>query len=243
MSRIETQYASPNHSERAGHKVRLAVLHATVGSFHSSLKWLCSPQSRVSTHYLISKTGRVLRLVAEERAAWHAGVSQWFDLDSDDIQLESISIELENANTGRDPYPPAQLTALLDLCRPLIARYRIAPDMFVRHRDIAIPRGRKTDPAGFLWDAFKREVYAPVEPLPPTEPAPAGRIPYVLISPCSPLTARSPSAPLAGGKVFAFGDRVNVGMEGTRDGWLWVSDTPDTDPGIGWIPEAYARPL
>jgi hypothetical protein len=240
MSRIETQYSSPNHSDRAGRKVRMIVLHSTVGGFHSSLSWLCSPKSKVSTHYLLSKTGRVLRLVAEERAAWHAGVSQWFDLDSDDIQLESIGIELENMNTGRDPYPPAQYAALLELCRPIIARYRIAPDMFVRHSDIAIPRGRKTDPAGFPWDAFKKEVFAPAEPQPPPAPAPAGRILFVLIAPCAPLTARNPSAPLASGIVFKVGDVVNVGVDGSMDGWLWVSDKPDTAPGIGWIPSAYA---
>lgn len=215
----------------------MLVLHATVGGFHSSLSWLCNPKSKVSTHYLISKTGRVLRLVAEERAAWHAGVSQWFDLDSADIQHESIGIELENYNTGRDPYPKAQYAALLDLCRPLIARYRIAPDMFVRHLDIAVPRGRKTDPAGFPWEAFKKEVYTP---LPPPATPPGVHSPYVLISPCTPLTARHPSAPLAGA-VFAAGDTVNVGVEGSLDGWLWVSDRPDTAPGIGWIPSSYAR--
>lgn len=138
----------------------MICLHATVGSFHSALSWLVSPVSKVSTHYLLSKSGRVLRLVAEDRAAWHAGASAWFDLDSTDIMRESLGIELENNNSGNDPYPPAQMAALIELCRALVGRYRIAPDMIVRHLDIAIPRARKTDPAGFPIIEFKQALFS-----------------------------------------------------------------------------------
>jgi N-acetyl-anhydromuramyl-L-alanine amidase AmpD len=37
----------------------------------------------------------------------------------------SIGIELENNNTGHDPYPAAQLNSLLDLSRYLVGKYRI----------------------------------------------------------------------------------------------------------------------
>lgn len=168
MARIETQYTSPNHSARAGNKVRCLVIHATAGSFHSSLSWLLNASSKVSAHYLISKAGRVVRLVDESRAAWHAGTSQWFDMDSADLQRESIGIELENSNSGIDSYPSPQMAALLELSRDIIARYHIIPDMVVRHSDIAIPRGRKSDPAGFPWTEYKKAIYAtPVPTMPP----------------------------------------------------------------------------
>ncbi len=158
---IDTSHPSPNHSSRNGADISMLVLHATVGSYASSLAWLTNPASQVSTHYLIRKDGYIAQLVPDNLAAWHAGVSQWFDLDSGEIQRGSIGIELENSNSGIDPYPPAQIGALLALSRDLVQRYAIVPDMVTRHLDIAIPKGRKTDPAGFPWLLYKSALFAP----------------------------------------------------------------------------------
>jgi N-acetyl-anhydromuramyl-L-alanine amidase AmpD len=155
------QHPSPNHSSRHGADISMLVLHATVGSYVSALAWLTSPQSRVSSHYLIRKDGHVAQLVQDDRAAWHAGDSFWHGLDSKAIQYCSIGIELENANTGKDPYPPAQLRVTHDLCQSLISRYNIERADVVRHLDIAIPKGRKTDPAGFPWPEFADGLYLP----------------------------------------------------------------------------------
>ena len=159
--KIDTSHPSPNHGPRVGADISMLVLHATVGSYASALSWLCNPASKASTHYLISKTGYIYQLVMDDRAAWHAGAAQWFDLDSGDIQRQSIGVELENRNDGHDPYPPAQFASAAELCRSLIARYAIVPDMVTRHLDIAIPHGRKTDPAGFRWAAFKAALFPP----------------------------------------------------------------------------------
>lgn len=140
----------------------MIVMHATVGGFYSSLSWLCNPQSNVSTHYLIAKNGAIYRLVEESEAAWHAGKSAWHGLDSDDIQKQSIGIELTNANDGVDPYPTVQVEQARLLCADLIARYHITAPMFTRHLDIAIPPGRKTDPAGFDWAPFVASLYTPI---------------------------------------------------------------------------------
>ena len=158
---IDTSRTSPNHSSRNGAAIGLLVLHATVGSYASSLAWLTNPNSGVSTHYLIRKDGYIAQLVPDSLAAWHAGKSRWFDLDSEEIQEQSIGIELENKNNGIDPYPAAQMSALLWLSRNLIAEYRIQSDMITRHLDIAIPKGRKTDPAGFPWLSFKAALKIP----------------------------------------------------------------------------------
>ena len=83
-------------------------------------------------------------------------------MDSGAIQRGSIGIELENHNTGVDPYPNAQTAALLTLCRKLVAAYAIAPEMVATHADIALPDGRKSDPAGFATGAFKAVLYAPL---------------------------------------------------------------------------------
>jgi N-acetylmuramoyl-L-alanine amidase len=159
---IDHSKHSPNFSPRNGADISMIVLHATVGSGASALAWLCNPASKVSTHYLIYKTGYIYQLVADNLAAWHAGVSQWFDLDSGEIMRQSLGIELENKNNGVDKYPEAQMAALLELSRALVAQYKIVPDMVTRHLDVAIPKGRKTDPAGFPWLAFKAALYAPL---------------------------------------------------------------------------------
>ncbi len=160
---IDTSHHSPNHDPRNA-RISMLVIHATVGSYASSLAWLCSPQSRVSTHYLLRKDGHIAQLVPDALAAWHAGKSMWHG--ETDINERSIGIELENRNDGRDPYPPAQLRAAHWLCQSLIARYNIERGDVVRHLDVAMPRGRKTDPAGLPWPAFADSLYIDV-PDPP----------------------------------------------------------------------------
>lgn len=158
---INQSRSSPNTSARDGATINLIVLHATVGSFVSSLAWLCNPLSEVSTHYLIAKNGAIYQLVLESHAAHHAGKSAWRGLDSGEIRCQSIGIELVNSNSGSDPYPAAQIESTRALCADLIARYAIVPSMVARHLDIATPPGRKTDPAGFPFAAFLAALYPP----------------------------------------------------------------------------------
>ncbi len=140
----------------------MIVLHATVGSARSALAWLTNPAARVSAHYLIDKSGHIYQLVADEYCAWHAGRAGWHGQTA--INEISLGIELENANDGRDTYPPEQIDALQQLTQAKVTQYRIAPDMIVRHLDIAVPRGRKTDPAGFPWAEFIGHLFPQVAP-------------------------------------------------------------------------------
>ena len=164
---IDRSHASPNHSPRHGHPITMLLLHATAGSYASALAWLCNPlpngnpDKRVSTNYLIRKDGHIDQLVDDGQAAWHAGVARWNGETA--INDISLGVELENANDGRDPYPPAQYNALLNLASAKIAEYHIPLDNVVRHLDVAIPKGRKTDPAGFPWDKFKADLLASIQ--------------------------------------------------------------------------------
>lgn len=166
---IDTTPQSPNQSSRNGARIGLLVLHATVGSYASSLAWLCNPASKVSTHYLIRKDGYINQLVPDDRAAWHAGKSTWMGMTTQQIQERSLGIELENLNDGHDVYPAAQLAACHWLCQSLISRYNIERLDVVRHLDIATPKGRKTDPAppAFPWPSFANSLYMDVPPVAP----------------------------------------------------------------------------
>lgn len=132
------------------------------------------PSRRVSVHYYISKAGVVSQMVEDKDVAWQAGASTW-TVDGKRVAPScnpiSVGIELENLNNGRDPYPPAQYTAALELVRYLVSKYNIPRRQVVRHLDIA-PK-RKTDPAGFPWSALCPRCLAPARRLtpPPAEPA------------------------------------------------------------------------
>jgi N-acetyl-anhydromuramyl-L-alanine amidase AmpD len=171
---IDTAIRSPNHGPRGEQQISMIVLHATAGSAPSALAWLTNRAARVSAHYLIEKSGHTYQLVDDEYAAWHAGRASWQGQTA--INECSLGIELVNDNSGRDTYPPEQIQALLELAQAKVAQYQIAPNMITRHRDVALPRGRKTDPAGFPWPEFMARLF-PQAPPPserPPRPSPPG---------------------------------------------------------------------
>ena len=146
---------SPNHDARPG-AVDMLILHYTgMESAQAALDRLCSPEARVSTHYLIDEDGAVWRLVAEERRAWHAGVSSW--RGRRDINGASIGIELVNPghDNGYRRFPEAQMAALEALARDIIGRHPIPPRHVLGHSDVAPLR--KTDPGElFDWQRLAR---------------------------------------------------------------------------------------
>jgi len=169
-----------NHFEPGNtSRIRMVVIHSTAAVGPGDFNYLRnggSDENPVSIHYYISKNGAISQMVDDQNIAWQAGVSAW-RVDGrvvNGCNAISIGIELENRNTGRDPYPAAQYNAVLELTRYLAARYNIPRNQLVRHLDIA-PR-RKTDPAGFPWARFVDEVYgggaAPSSP-PDQPPVPA----------------------------------------------------------------------
>lgn len=143
--------------------IRAIVIHATAGRGPGDLGWLRKggdERRPVSCHYYIAKSGAISQLVKDEDTAWHAGRSRW-TIDgrmAEQLNSVSIGIELENLNSGRDPYPAAQLAAAVALTRELVRRYDVPRGQLVRHLDIS--PGRKTDPAGLPWPAFVAQVYA-----------------------------------------------------------------------------------
>lgn len=156
---------SPNKEPRPSNAgIDTVVLHATGGALEPSLNWLAKPGSGVSAHYVVAKDGRIFQLVEERNRAWHAGVSRMPPPDNrEDVNDFSVGIELENANTGQDPYPPAQIEALVQLLKHLIRRYNIPRRNIVTHREIAVPPGRKSDPLGLDVKSLLDRVYGELE--------------------------------------------------------------------------------
>jgi N-acetylmuramoyl-L-alanine amidase len=141
---------SPNFNARTA-PPEMVVLHYTgMQSGEAALARLCDPQAEVSAHYLVEEDGRVFRLVAEERRAWHAGVGFW--KKRTDVNAASIGIEIVNPGHewGYRAFPDAQVEAVIGLLDAIRGRWEIADGDIVGHSDIA--PDRKEDPGElFPW--------------------------------------------------------------------------------------------
>ncbi len=142
---------SPNWDERAL-PVTMIVLHYTeMASAEAARARLCDPESKVSAHYLISEAGEVIRLVPEEKRAWHAGASYWRGLR--DVNSASVGIELDHPGhaLGYRPFSEPQFEALVPLLHRIARAHDIPRSNVVGHSDVA--PARKIDPGElFPWD-------------------------------------------------------------------------------------------
>jgi len=121
----------------------------------SAIHRLTDPVSKVSSHYLIAEDGDVIRLVPEDKRAWHAGRAHWRGID--DVNSASIGIELVNPGHeyGYRPFSEPQMEALLPLMADIVGRYGITRGNIVGHSDVA--PARKDDPGElFDWDRLAR---------------------------------------------------------------------------------------
>ena len=150
---------SPNHSRRPdGVRVTGIVLHADASNrIDSSLDWCRRPESKVSYHLLIGRTGNVFMLVHPEDRAWHCGVSEWEGVP--DCNDYTVGVCLSNRNDG-ETYPKSQLFEAANVCTVLSRHYGIPVDRITTHAAVARPVGRKTDPKGLDLDAFRATVTA-----------------------------------------------------------------------------------
>jgi N-acetyl-anhydromuramyl-L-alanine amidase AmpD len=147
-------HPSPNFNSRPqGTQADTVVVHATVfNSLDEVIRHFANPQTQVSAHYTIDRDGTVVSHVPEDQRAWHAGESRMKD-GRVNVNDFSIGIELVNLNDGNDPFPALQLAALRELVKEIIARHPI--HHIVPHYEVAVPPGRKSDPAGFDESWFR----------------------------------------------------------------------------------------
>ena len=212
-----TYYADTSlHARGADSRIRFLVMHYTESDEAKSLRTLTGDS--VSVHYVIPPQPRiehgmpvVYQLVPEAKRAWHAGVSEW----QGTTELNAASIGIENVNRGPldpenrtwQPYPPAQVDALIRLSKDIVTRYAIPPTRVVGHSDIA-PQ-RKIDPGPlFPWKRLHDAGFG-LWPADPTQDPPAGFDPWLA------LQAIGYSTDNRADTVRAFHHRFR-GMEGTE---------------------------
>ena len=155
---IQTLY-SANFSKklRKNTDIKLIVIHYTgMQSRIESIKRLLSPKHKVSTHYLIDRKGQILKMVDDNKIAWHAGKSKWKNY----INLNKYSIGIELVNKGHkfgyEKFTISQVNKLIQLCKNLKNKYKIKNSNIVGHSDIAPLR--KQDPGEkFPWQKLQKK--------------------------------------------------------------------------------------
>lgn len=144
---------SPNFDARRGPPDMLVLHYTGMQSADAAVQRLCDPEARVSAHYVVDEDGAVLRLVPEERRAWHAGRGVW--LGETDCNAASIGIEIVNPGHefGYRAFPDAQIKAVIDLIGDIRSRWTIPDNRIIGHSDLAPER--KQDPGElFPWKSL-----------------------------------------------------------------------------------------
>jgi N-acetylmuramoyl-L-alanine amidase len=152
---------SPNFSKkkRSFNKINFLIIHYTgMQSERESIKRLMSKKSQVSAHYLINRTGEIIKMVDEKKIAWHAGKSKWKNFIN--INSRSIGIELVNKGHqfGYENFSKKQISKLVLLCKYLTKKYKIKNSNILGHSDIA-PLRKKDPGEKFPWDFLSKKIF------------------------------------------------------------------------------------
>jgi N-acetylmuramoyl-L-alanine amidase len=168
--------AGPSHARSSGklrtQAINMVVIHSTGGptcdlatgkpvwisggTLDANMRSIHAHPT-LGIHYMIDRDGALRASVPESQVAHHV-----FRFSG-----RSIAIELVNDGDGIDPFPAAQLDALVTLLRDIRQRHSIAEDGIVRHSDLdgaRMPcdrsRRRKVDPGdAFPFDQVRERAF------------------------------------------------------------------------------------
>ena len=158
------KHKSPNYNNRKSSlEIIYIIIHYTaMRNNQQAIEYLCDNKNKVSSHFLINKSGKIYNLVNLKFRAWHAGKSYW--KKQKDINSSSIGIEMDNSGHHLDfeNYTLEQINSLVELLKFLIKKYKIKQENILGHSDIA--PYRKIDPGEkFPWNKLfsKNIIYLP----------------------------------------------------------------------------------
>ena len=148
---------TPAH--RSVQSIDRIVVHVTEGSFWGSVRWLKNPRAHASSHFVVSRNGKIIQLVHISDIAWHAG--HWTTNE------QSVGIEHEGFTYGSLGFTDAQYHASARLAA-WIARRSLMPidrKHLIGHYQVSDGRGGRggsshhTDPGPhWKWNYYLRLV-------------------------------------------------------------------------------------
>ena len=159
LSYIKEINYSPNFDikKRNSKDIKFLIFHYTgMKNENDAIDKLTNSASKVSCHYFIRNSGRIVQLVPDLYIAWHAGVSKWKNYQS--LNNSSIGIEISNPghNFSYKNFSKKQINSILLLSKILIKKYKINSKNILGHSDIA--PNRKKDPGEkFPWKFFSKK--------------------------------------------------------------------------------------
>jgi len=120
------------------------IHHTSQANLAQTIRTFQLAHTKVSSHYVIGRDGRVVQMLNDYLRGWHAGRGKWGSI----TDMNSVSIGIELDNNGSEPFPDAQINSLLVLLDTLKTKYSIPQKNFIGHADFA--PGRKDDPNVFF---------------------------------------------------------------------------------------------
>ena len=146
-------------AHRSVQSIDKIVVHVTEGSFWGSVQWLKNPRAHASSHYVVSRSGKIVQLVHLSDIAWHAG--HW------GTNEQSVGIEHEGFTYGPHGFTDAQYRASARLAGWIARRSLMPIDRrhLIGHGDVPDGRGGRggashhTDPGPrWNWPRYLRLV-------------------------------------------------------------------------------------
>ena len=126
----------------------LILHHTSQATDEECIDLFLKPESRVSSHFLVGRDGRLYQFVSLEHRAWHAGPS----LLHGRLALNRTSVGVEITGDGNKyPFTPAQIATVTRLVGVLTAMFEVPAPWIAGHQHIA--PDRKDDPGAlFPWN-------------------------------------------------------------------------------------------
>jgi len=128
------------------------IHHTAQDSLAQTIKTFTIKRTAVSSHYVVSRDGKVVQMVNDYLRAQHAGAGKWGN--ETDMNSASIGIEMDNNGTT-DKWTDAQIISLCKLLATLKKKYSIPTANFIGHADYA--PSRKPDPNNFPWKTLAKK--------------------------------------------------------------------------------------
>lgn len=186
------QDSSPNFGDRRGHVPIMIVNHITDGNMLGAVSWLKNPAAQASSHFVVSRKGEIIQLVALEKMAWCNGTSvtssakTYYGHSRSAVVREkatnanyfTVSIEHEAFSSSEGALTPEQLSATVELHNHIIKeveriyKHRIIPskDTIIGH-NIINPITKPNCPGkNFPLDKIVEEVIKSLAGSPPISP-------------------------------------------------------------------------
>jgi len=154
MLEIDSSHHAATQSKRPGNvSPNAIVLHSGEGASAADDIGFLTTSDEASSHYYVTRQGKVFQFVDDARRAAHAGRTLF--LDEKDWNDFSLGIETEHRKG--QTWPQVQLDAIAELTKALIKKHGVLRERVVAHRWIRKPASKDhQDPTNFPDPKLRR---------------------------------------------------------------------------------------